>query len=41
VDGIIPGCTEIPFLLGGIDGEPDLVNPIQLLAAAAVRRAMA
>lgn len=40
VDGIIPGCTEIPLLLGEIDEEPDLVNPAQLLAEAAVRRAM-
>jgi aspartate/glutamate racemase len=40
VDGIIPGCTEIPLLLGDIDDEPDLVNPAQLLAEAAVRLAM-
>ena len=39
-DGIIPGCTEIPLLLGEIDAEPDLINPAQLLAQAAVRRAI-
>jgi aspartate racemase len=41
VDGIIPGCTELPLLLGDVDAEPDLLNPAQLLAEAAVRRAMA
>lgn len=40
VDGIILGCTEIPLLLGdGADAE-DLINPAQLLAEAAVRRAI-
>ena len=40
-DGIILGCTEIPLLLGdGADAE-DLINPAQLLAEAAVRRAIA
>jgi len=34
-DGIIPGCTEIPLLLG--DAPPDLIDPLQLLAEAAVR----
>ncbi|UCG25857.1 MAG: aspartate/glutamate racemase family protein [Chloroflexota bacterium] len=38
VDGIIPGCTEIPLLLGGVEAEPDLLNPAQLLAEAAVRQ---
>jgi aspartate racemase len=37
VDGIIPGCTEIPLLLGNDINAPDLVNPIQLLAEAAVK----
>ncbi len=41
VDGIIPGCTEIPLLLGGIDAEPDMVNPSQILAEAAVHFALA
>jgi aspartate racemase len=41
VDGIIPGCTEIPLLLGDLANEPDLVNPAQLLAEAAVKHAMA
>ena len=41
VDGIIPGCTEIPLLLGAASDAPDLINPAQLLAEAAVRRAMA
>ena len=33
------GCTEIPLLLGAHANSPDLVNPAQLLAEAAVRRA--
>ena len=37
VDGIIPGCTELPLLLGQNINAPDLVNPAQLLAEAAVR----
>lgn len=40
VAGIIPGCTEIPLLLGPDADAPDLVNPAQLLAEAAVREAM-
>lgn len=36
VDGIIPGCTEIPLLLGEAMAADDLVNPLQLLAEAAV-----
>lgn len=40
VDGIIPGCTEIPLLLGAAATDPDLVNPAQLLAEAAVERAL-
>jgi aspartate racemase len=41
VDGIILGCTEITLLLGGSADAPDLLNPIQLLAEAAVRHALA
>lgn len=40
VDGIIPGCTEIPLLLGKEMDATDLVNPAQLLAEAAVRYAL-
>jgi aspartate racemase len=40
VNGIIPGCTEIPLLLGADMDAPDLVNPIQLLAEAAVKFAI-
>jgi aspartate racemase len=41
VDGIILGCTELPLLLGkGADEDPDLLNPAELLAAAAVAAAM-
>ena len=36
VDGVIVGCTELPFLLDAIDGRRDLINPIQILAEAAV-----
>lgn len=41
VDGIIPGCTEIPLLLGDAANAADLVNPAQLLAEEAVRQATA
>ena len=41
VDGIILGCTEIPLLLGPAADAPDLVSPAQLLAEAAVARAIA
>jgi aspartate racemase len=41
VDGIILGCTEIPFLLHDQLQDPDLLNPIELLAEAAVRHAIA
>lgn len=37
VDGIIPGCTELPLLLGENMNAPDLVNPAKLLAEAAVK----
>jgi aspartate racemase len=40
VDGIIPGCTEIPLLLGEDMNAPDLVNPAQLLAEAAIVHAL-
>lgn len=39
VDGIILGCTEIPFLLPGNATEPDLIDPLELLAEAAVTMA--
>ena len=40
VDGIIPGCTEIPLLLGKEMNADDLINPAQLLAEAAVKYAL-
>jgi aspartate racemase len=40
VEGIILGCTEIPLLLREDANAPDLVNPAQLLAEAAVKHAM-
>ena len=40
-DGIIPGCTEIPFLLCENMQGADLVNPAQLLAEAAVKYCVA
>jgi aspartate racemase len=39
VDGIIPGCTEIPFLLGKNMEATDLINPSQLLAETAIKYA--
>jgi aspartate racemase len=39
VDRIILGCTEIPLLLGS-PSQPDLINPIALLAEAVVSYAM-
>jgi aspartate racemase len=41
VDGIIPGCTEIPFLLGKNMDAGDLLNPAQLLAESAVKYSLA
>jgi aspartate racemase len=41
VDGILLGCTEIPLLLHEHADAPDLVNPTQILAEAAVRYALA
>lgn len=40
VDGVILGCTELPMLLRPAGTEPDLVNPVQILAEAAVEFAM-
>jgi aspartate racemase len=40
VEGIILGCTELPLLLREHAEGPDLLNPAQLLAEAAVRRAL-
>jgi len=40
VDGIILGCTEIPLLMGDAANAPDLLNPAQALAEAAVARAI-
>ncbi|HEX3176572.1 MAG TPA: amino acid racemase [Methylomirabilota bacterium] len=41
VDGVILGCTELPLLLGAKADAGDLINPVALLAEAAVRRATA
>ena len=38
VDGVILGCTELPFLVEP-GGEADLIHPIELLAEAAVEHA--
>ena len=35
-DGIIPGCTEIPLLLGEYMNADDIINPAQLIAETAV-----
>jgi aspartate racemase len=40
VDGIILGCTELPLLLAADAEAEDLINPVQLLAEAAVRHAL-
>jgi aspartate racemase len=40
VDGVILGCTELPLLLGEAAAAPDLIDPAQLLAEAAVREAV-
>ncbi len=40
VDGVIMGCSEIPLLLQGEANAPDLLNPAQSLAEAAVRYAL-
>lgn len=40
VDGVVLGCTEIPLLLGQKSESADLIDPVALLAEAAVRRAL-
>ena len=40
VDGIILGCTELPLLLHESADTANLINPAQLLAEAAVKRAL-
>ncbi len=40
VNGIILGCTELPLLLGADAEAADLLNPAELLAKAAVARAL-
>lgn len=40
-DTIILGCTEIPLLLGEAVLAPDLIDPLRLLAVAAVQHAIA
>jgi aspartate racemase len=41
VDGIVLGCTEIALLLGETDkSAPDLLDPLELLAEAAVEHAV-
>ncbi|GEM_PF-1182675 len=40
VDGVILGCTELPVLLRESLGEPDIVNPTELIAEAAVKFSM-
>jgi aspartate racemase len=41
VDGIVLGCTEIPLMLRAEDTAPDVISPLELLAEAAVRFAIA
>lgn len=40
VDGTILACTEIPLLLDDQVGDAEMINPLQLLAEAAVRQAL-
>lgn len=40
INGTILGCSEIPLLLQELAEAPDLINPLQLLAEAAVREAI-
>jgi aspartate racemase len=40
VDGIVLGCTELPFLLDFDVTDPSVIDPMQLLATEAVRHAM-
>lgn len=39
VDGLVLGCTEFSVLLGDGAEKPDLLNPVQVLAEAAIERA--
>jgi aspartate racemase len=39
-DGIIMGCTEIPFLLADHQGENDLINPLEIMADVAIKYAI-
>ncbi|MGH7725844.1 MAG: aspartate/glutamate racemase family protein, partial [Candidatus Eiseniibacteriota bacterium] len=41
VDGVILGCTELPLILPELEGKPGLLNPAQVLAERAIRRASA
>ncbi len=41
VDGVLLGCTELPLLLGPAADALSFINPAQLLAEAALRRALA
>ena len=40
VDGIIMGCTEIPFMLGDAAEDACMLNPVQVLADVTVRYAL-
>jgi aspartate racemase len=40
VDGVILGCTELPFLVAEVESAPDLIHPLQFLAEAAIRYAL-
>lgn len=40
VDAVILGCSELPFLSGLVADTRKLINPVALLAAAAVERAI-
>lgn len=40
VEAIILGCTEIPFMLPEWETDPSLINPLHLLAEAAVHAAI-
>lgn len=40
VEGVILGCTEIPLLLREQAEAADLLNPAEILAQAAARRAL-
>jgi aspartate/glutamate racemase len=40
VEGSILGCSEIPLLLAHLADAPDLLNPLEILAEAAVNAAL-